>query len=465
MRTLEVILVILGTLVPFFVSFGIYSERKKIVNGVLFLVLVVHLLLEGCRWQMVPGYMMTILAILMVFKEWKWSQKGFLSTVYILCFLIFLVLPGWLLPYVLPVFKLPTPTGQHAIGSKYFLIKSDDAEAITNPNSPNREFMIKVWYPADVKDEKKEAYLDRGNRLGFSTKYGLPEFTMKYLDYIKTHTYENPALEKGNYPVLIFSHGYHSMANGYYAILEEIVSHGYIILNINHTYESSGALFPNGDIKLYDEEWAKENNNEEMAEMAWNALQNYNNASSNEEQLAASEYLIKNYIAAEITERWTRDIEILLEKIEENNTFSFLNGHVDFSKIGVLGHSQGGAVAGQIMLGDNRILAGINIDGAQWGKMIDTSFQKPFMWISADWPEDHMDINKFSYRNLIDSLYQKKTIKNSGHSNFMDIPLMVNLSYLNESGTINPYDAYKEVTHTIIQFFDNNLNKNLDYIQ
>lgn len=57
------------------------------------------------------------------------------------------------------------------------------------------------------------------------------------------------------FPGIGFSHGYHSKANGYYALLSEIVSHGYIVFGINHTYESTGTTFPNGEIKFFDFEY------------------------------------------------------------------------------------------------------------------------------------------------------------------------------------------------------------------
>ena len=36
----------------------------------------------------------------------------------------------------------------------------------------------------------------------------------------------------------------------------------------------------------------------------------------------------------------------------------------------------------------------------------------------------------------------------------MDIPLMINLQFINEAGTINPKRAYKITTETLLQFFD-----------
>jgi hypothetical protein len=115
--------------------------------------------------------------------------------------------------------------------------------------------MIKAWYPAILKEETTEKYLNKGDRFGFAVKYGLPKSIFNYLDYVKTHTYSDAKVAKGKFPILIFSHGSYSKASGYYALLEEIVSHGYIVLNINHTYEGVGTLFPNGEIKYYNKEY------------------------------------------------------------------------------------------------------------------------------------------------------------------------------------------------------------------
>ncbi|MFO7844255.1 MAG: hypothetical protein R6V16_10645 [Bacteroidales bacterium] len=459
MRIFEIILIGIGTLIPFLSSLGIFDKRKGLICSFVIGLLLLHLLFEGYRWQMFPAYLMLFISCVIILRQWKIMSKRKRSIIYIFSFSLFLIFPSWFLPSVLPVFELSTPTGNYQIGSKNILIESTIPEIITNKDHENRKLMVKVWYPASIENEKKEPYLDKGNRNGFSKKYNLPEFTTNHLDYVKTNTFENPQMADGNFPILIFSHGLYSEANGYYSIIEEIVSHGFIVLNINHTYESTGSLFPNGEVLFFNKEFDQKNNNAQMAEMAWNASQNYAKAKNDIERLNATEYLIKNYAGAEITKRWSKDITIILNELDKWENDSFWSKGADFSKIGAFGHSQGGSAIGQVLLEDNKIIAGINIDGAQWGNLLDTTFNKPFLWISSDWPKEHMNINKFSYRNLPDKTFNKHIVKNSGHSNFMDIPLMVNLSFINEAGSIKPHEAYRETTKLIVDFFNKNLNK------
>ena len=108
----------------------------------------------------------------------------------------------------------------------------------------------------------------------------------------------------------------------------------------------------------------------------------------------------------------------------------------------------------QALLDDNRIIAGVNVDGMQWGEMIDTKMTKPFALISSEWDSSHPNLNVHAYHNGSSSDFYNAKILNSGHSNFMDIPLMINLPFINEAGTINPNKAYKVTTKIVLQFFD-----------
>jgi hypothetical protein len=103
-----------------------------------------------------------------------------------------------------------------------------------------------------------------------------------YLDYVKTNTYENPKVEHGKFPILIFLNGLYSKASGYYALLEEIISHGYIVLNINHTYEITGSLFPDGRIRFFNTAYNQIHNNQDMADMVWSSMAAFNKATSAE---------------------------------------------------------------------------------------------------------------------------------------------------------------------------------------
>ena len=465
MRILEIILLALVTILPFYIS-SKNNQNQKLPLMVLCGILVLHFLLEGYRWQMIPIYLISLILIGCLIKGYTFFKGGwFRKSMSALVLFLFLGIGG-MLSSILPVFSFPTPTGTHSVGSQYLHLKTNQAEVITEEEGDKRELMIKVWYPANLNNEKKEVYLNDGDRIGFATKYGLPKSIFNYLNHVKTNTYDSPSVTDGKFPVLIFSHGSYSKASGYYALIEEIVSHGYIVLNINHTYESVGTLFPNGEIKLYDSDYDRKYNNQAMAEMAWKANEGYKQAKNREEQHLAIEDCLRNYIAADITRRWAKDFSLVIDQLEEWNASTFLSEKIDFSKLGVFGHSQGGSAAGQALINDNRIKAGINLDGVQWGEMIDTFMTKPFALLSSDWPESHPNFNEHAFQNGSTNDFYKAKVLNSGHSNFMDIPLMINLSAVNEAGTIDPNKAIEITSTIVLQFFDKYLmNESIDLLK
>jgi len=454
MRIFEIALLLLSTILPFYLSTNAYQVDRKIPLGIIGGVMILHFALEGYRWQMIPAYLILLILTWFIYKKRPFFKGGWLRKIMTGIPLILFGAIAWILPYILPVFELPTPTGKYSVGAQDIHLQTNQEEVITTEPNDKRELMIKAWYPAQLNKEATEYYLNDGDRIGFAVKYGLPKSIFSYLNHVKTHTYVHPSVAEGQFPVLIFSHGIYSKASGYYAIIEEIVSHGYIVLNINHTYESPGALFPDGTIKFYNEEYDREHNNQAMAEMIWVGMQNYNKAKTEEEQFVAIEHLIREYIGAEITMRWSKDISLVIDELTKWNASGFLANHMETSNIGVFGHSQGGSAIGQALLEDNRIKAGINIDGVQWGPMIDTRMTKPFALLSSDWAASHPNFNKHIYRNGSTVDFYNAKLLNSGHSNFMDIPLMIRIPFLNEAGTIKANKGFKITTEMVVQFFN-----------
>ncbi|MDG1432729.1 MAG: hypothetical protein P8Q41_01905 [Saprospiraceae bacterium] len=459
MSYLEILLLSLVSILPFYLSVQNNSSNHKYLGILTVITLILHIILDDFRWQMIPIYLSCIFLVLCSYKNWKFFKGSWLRKITSCIFLFSLLGIGFLLSTILPIFSLPVPTGKYQVGSKYLHLVSDETDNLTKKINDKRELMIKVWYPAIIKEEEKEAYLNDGDRYGFAAKYGLPKNIFNYLDKVETHTFQSPAVVDGKFPLLIFSHGLYSKASGYYALIEEIVSNGFIVLNINHTYESVGTLFPSNEIKLYSKEYDRKKNNKEMATMIWSAMEVYKNTTDETKRIESVSHILKNYFAAEITHRWANDIDLVVHQIPVWEKYTFLLNHIDLSKIGVFGHSQGGAAAGQIVLNNPKISAGISIDGVQWGNMVDTFLTKPFLLLSSDWSEDHPNLNKYAFRNgSLTDFYQAK-IKNSGHSSFMDIPFMINSSLINEGGKIEPELAIEITSKVVIQFFNKYLNE------
>ena len=336
MSYLEVFILICAAVLPFILG----MKKVKLNHKPLFLFLIglfaAHLIHEGVRWQLGPIYLIYLICIFLLGQGYSFFKGGWLLKSLSGIFLFFMLVLGFSFASIFPVFDLPTPTGQYKIGSQYIHVTTDEEETITNQEVDKREFMVKVWYPSNSSEGQREKYLDEGGRKGFAAKYNLPENTFGYLDKIETNTFQEPEFAAGTFPVLIFSHGYYSNAYGYYALIEEVVSQGFIVLNINHTYESVGSKFPTGELKLYDKEYDKKHNNEEMGSMDWEGTEDFKKATTIIEKREAIDYLLKNYVATKISERWVKDINEVVRLIPEWSENTFLANHIDLSKICLL---------------------------------------------------------------------------------------------------------------------------------
>ncbi|WKK67133.1 chlorophyllase/cutinase-like alpha/beta fold protein [Lutimonas zeaxanthinifaciens] len=434
---------------------------KPYVVGLLIIILLVHLLFEGSRWQMIPAYFIWLIALITALRRADATPSTLVFVLKTVGLFILLAL-SVLLPSVLPVFKLPEPTGTYIVGTKDIHLELDRDEVITVDPSDKRNLMIKAWYPSTENGAEKDPYVDKAGRNGFAQKYGLPVSFLNYLDKVDTHVFRNVPIADGSFPVLIFSHGYNSKANGYYALLSEIASQGYVVFALNHTYESTGTSFPDGAEAYFDYAYA-----DKIQKDTWHlmepVIESFKSDLSFENRHSIVQKGLRDYFVKDMVERWARDIIDVDKKLDNWNNSGFFKGSLDVSKVGVFGHSRGGGAAGHSLLMESRIKAGINLDGVQWGKIVDTTFQKPFLFLSADWPAEHENLNQHAYINKSSSVFYEGIISQTGHSNFMDIPLMVPLNSLSQAGNIDPLYGLEISNKVVTYFFDKHLkNRELD---
>ncbi|MEJ2003966.1 MAG: hypothetical protein P8X57_03160, partial [Cyclobacteriaceae bacterium] len=258
------------------------------------------------------------------------------------------------------------------------------------------------------------------------------------------------------FPVLIFSHGYGSKATGYYGLLTEIASQGYVIINMNHTYESLGTTFPDGRTAYFDFNFQQEISKGGM-EAVEPVIDAFANGMSYEKRHPIVRNAVKSYFEGGIQDRWAADIKYIIDMLENWNREGFLQGKLDLEKTGVIGHSVGGGTAGNIAMKDKRIKAVVNLDGIQWGNQIDSIYHIPYLYVSADWPAEHEDINSHIYINKSTDYFYETKLLNSGHPNFMDIPLMVPVQSLAGTGSIDAYKGLEIVSNLVASFFDKHL--------
>ncbi|MDP6039495.1 MAG: hypothetical protein QGG64_13165, partial [Candidatus Latescibacteria bacterium] len=121
---------------------------------------------------------------------------------------------------------------------------------------------------------------------------------------------------------------------------------------------------------------------------------------------------------------WAGDIGFVLDELEEmNQGASFLAGALDLERVGVMGFSKGGAVAGQFCVADERCKAGVNLTGFMYGDIVNMNLDKPFLFVSEEepWCPDCF-VNDLFYKRAESDAYQMK-IRGARHASFGDFCL------------------------------------------
>ncbi len=370
-------------------------------------------------------------------------------------------------------YDLPRPTGEHGVGTvRYHMIDKDRLDPYDQ--SLYRELMIQVWYPTATKSTTIKAHaqylpdlMPHMKRMAMESFY-VPQVVLDYLLVdIKCYAQENAPLlsRKQKYPVVILCHGLGSMVALHTAHAENLASHGYVVFGINHTFTCSLSIFPDGRIYPF--------------KFNWNAPDK-----------------VKEYNC--IINLWQKDVQFVLSQIEnlaqdkvtgdEANQFYH---QLDMNKLGMLGHSMGGATSTQMLRRDERVKAAVNMDGPLFGNDYEEGFKKPYMVMVAEnsdkitnismtqkelaakymtrEEEDYLKlIFKFGIRNLCGNIRDLGAdayyvfFRGAGHNTFTDVPLVKDASVLLgfleyfglNTGTVSPVLAIDITNKLVVDFFN-----------
>ncbi|TVX92075.1 alpha/beta hydrolase family protein [Paenibacillus agilis] len=255
--------------------------------------------------------------------------------------------------------QFPALTGPYQVGTETFhWIDKSRPETFTATQKDHRELMIQVWYPTKATNatHKRQLFSDdpQTHAKAFESYAQIPASLSMPIFLSTTHSLiKAPIVEnKQKYPVLIFSHGFGARNDSYRFLVEPLASQGYIVVSVQHTYNSFLTQFPTGKVAPF----------------------------------IGSEMDSTSYMDQLITNVWVKDIQFVLDRLEQlSQKYSYpIWKQLDLKRIGMLGHSFGGATAAQVMLVDSRVKAGLNMDGSFYGKVIpDTGIPGPFLFMGA----------------------------------------------------------------------------------
>jgi dienelactone hydrolase len=220
-----------------------------------------------------------------------------------------------------------------------------------DPNG-KRELMIQIWYPADEDS--------RGPVAPYRDKLATAR-TDTYLSLVDTHSIIGAPMygKQARYPLLLYSPAWDGVRadNTFHA--EELASHGYIVVGMDHPYGSEVTIFPDGRII--------------HSRLVFGAP--FSSAGAEEKFVRTAEQEVR--IRAEDAV----SVVAALERWNADDPSGVLTARVDLDRIGIFGFSLGGAVAMQACWLDRRFKAGIDMDGLITAESARDGAGAPFLFL------------------------------------------------------------------------------------
>ncbi|HYZ92288.1 MAG TPA: alpha/beta fold hydrolase [Actinomycetota bacterium] len=234
---------------------------------------------------------------------------------------------------------IPRPTGPFAVGRRSFgWIDRSRPELHTAATSDKRAVVGQIWFPAEQGSGEPAPYVERLSSIsdGLANDGEIGAVAAWGLRFVRDKALVNAAIaqKRAPYPVVILSPGNATNVSFYAAIAEELASNGYVVIGVDHPYQSAAVVLPDGTVATYD---ARDD--------------------------AASPAKAEEGIRRKIDER-TADLRFVLSEVARRGVF---RKRLDLRRVAVVGHSNGGIAAAEVCRTDDRFQACMNIDGQQMG--------------------------------------------------------------------------------------------------
>jgi predicted dienelactone hydrolase len=139
--------------------------------------------------------------------------------------------------FITPV---PQPSGPYAVGVVHRLL-SDPTRTNRYGIKTNSSFMATIWYPADpIGGTLPSPYIEPALAKRGAYYFSEPANVERFVAFAKT-----AAPPVGRWPVVLYSHGYSAHRRQNTGKTEELASHGYVVMAVDHE-DCFGTIFPDG---------------------------------------------------------------------------------------------------------------------------------------------------------------------------------------------------------------------------
>lgn len=317
-------------------------------------------------------------------------------------------------PGIADTLVIPAPTGPHAVGRR-LLHWVDSTRREPTDTSRVRELMVWVWYPAaDGGDASRELALDGawGERHAEESIPKVGASAAAALRALRVHARTDVPLaaSPASLPVLLFFPGMGWLPSDYGTLVEELASHGYVVVGVAPTGLSAMVQLPDG---------------RQMPRV-----------------LGAGPKIGTDQ------EHAHDDARFAMARLRRMNAEDAggLAGRLDLARIGAFGHSLGGTTSLVLAARDTAVRAAMNIDGDPMGVVRDVRPRQPILLLSSESPpvEEFPQAVDSQHRALVKAGLERSEQRRAGewqriaeharragrlrvvgarHSNFSDVSL------------------------------------------
>nr|BFE56292.1 lipase [Dactylosporangium thailandense] len=245
---------------------------------------------------------------------------------------------------------LPRPTGPHSIGT-----------ATLHLVDGKRQLMASVWYPAvgDLRRHPVAPWMAATPLRALLADNGFDPDIAGPL----TAGHAGAAALPGRAPVVVYSHGAGGHRSETTIVVQELASHGYVVVTVDHAYDSYTEL-PGGRLVVPDDD---------RPVTPWDHAHDIRFVLDRVEDLAAG----RNPDA------------------ERRPLPPGLGAALDPGRIGMFGWSKGATATALVMHEDRRVRAGLSFDGPMESAPRPAELDRPFMLMSAQFTRAEEPVEEF----------------------------------------------------------------------
>jgi predicted dienelactone hydrolase len=264
-----------------------------------------------------------------------------------------------------------------------------------------------MWYPSAAATSAAPAeYLPAPWRTALAQDSGalMSEYLTRDLALVRTHSTVDPdvSMEQRSYPVVIMRAGGGALTTDFTTLAEDLASHGYFVVGFDAPYRTFVVVLPDGRVISRP-------------------------PTNDPENLSSDE---ANRLINRLLPMWTSDTKFVVSQLERLNAADpsgKFTGRLEMQRLGMFGHSFGGAQTLQFCHDDPRCKAGIDIDGAPYGSVVQEGLKQPVLFLLSDHSRDTADpaseqilANFQSIHDRLPGGRRYVTIRGANHFSFSD---------------------------------------------